>query len=217
MSNSLTTQLIVDGPRNTVIKVFGQVDTSDIAATGTIGGSGFTTTIGSNVVTFAAGALVPTLGQYVTFGDGTTTFNAGTYITGIVSATQITVSNVAKAANAAAAITITGTAGSIVLVDPAQLVGIDFSGTVKAAKFRIETIQFSIEDLLAVNLLWEATTNIVAESLTGRGNIKTHPFGGVPNNAGAGRTGKLLLNTQGWVAAAILSFTLTLELIKEQT
>jgi len=37
------------------------------------------------------------------------------------------------------------------------------------------------------------------------------------NNAGAGVTGKILLSTQGWVVAAILSFTLELELIKTQT
>lgn len=137
MANTITTQVIVDGPRNTILKVSGRLDTSDLAAT--------------------------------------------------------------------------------TIADPALLAGIDNTGTVKAAKFRIAEMTYNIEDTLAVILAWDATTAVVAEELVGRGKLGAKHYGGIPNNAGTGRTGKLLLSTQGWVASAVLSFSLTLELIKEQT
>ena len=215
MSNVITTQLLVDGPKNVVIKVDGVVDTSDIAVTGTIGASGFTTTIGSRTVTFVAGALVPTLGQYLTFGDGTTTFLAGTYITAINSATSITVSRAALATNAAAAVTITGTTGNVVLIDPAFLSLVN-SDNLLASRLRIDKINFDVEDLLVVNLLWEATANVSIWHLAGRGKFEpVKRFGGLSTNAGAGATGRILLSTQGWSASAVLSFSMTIELTKQ--
>ncbi len=213
MANALYTQTLVDGPRNLVIKVDGYLDTSDVAATGQIGASGFTTTIGSNVITFVAGALVPTVGQYVTFSDGTTTFNAGTYITTINSATSITVNNVAKATNAAAAITITGTVGAVVLVDPAQLSAIDQFRS--CANVRIDRLIYTVEEGLAVTLWWEATANTRIIDLFKAGRQELHNFGGIVNNAGAGKTGKLLLTTEGWTAGKLLEFTVTIELVKQ--
>lgn len=215
MSNVLTVQTLVDGPKNVVLKIDGVCDTSDMAATGQIGASGFTTTTGSKTITFVAGALVPTLGQYLTFSDGTTTFNSGTYITAINSSTSITVNNAAKATNAAAAITITGTAGNVVLVDPALLSNVQDWGD-QATKLRIDRINFDVEDLLSVNLAWEATTNVSIWHLVGRGKFEpTKKFGGLTNNAGTGITGRILLATQGWSASANLSFSIVLECTKQ--
>jgi len=138
MANIVTTEVILDGPRNAVIKVTGVLDTSDLAST--------------------------------------------------------------------------------TVIDPATLTGIDLSGTVKAAKFRVKELNYNVEDLLAVYLTWEATTPVVFERLVGRGKIESKRYGGLTNTAAvAGRTGKLLMTTQGWVAAAILSFTLVFEIVKEQT
>lgn len=139
MANTVTTQVILDGPRNAVIKVTGFVDTSNLAST--------------------------------------------------------------------------------TIIDPALLAGIDNTGTIKAAKFRILELNYNIEDLLTAILTWDATTPVVFDSgLAGRGKIEGKRYGGLTNNAAtAGRTGKLLLTTQGWTAGAILSFTLVFEIIKEQT
>lgn len=212
MANSTTVQLLVDGPGNCVVKIEGVLDTSDLAATGQIGASGFTTTLGSRTIVFVAGALVPMVGQFLTFSDTTTTFNAGTYVTSIVSATSVIVNNPAKAINAAAAITITGTAGSVVLVDPALLSNI--WETQVTSRLTITKLIHNIEDLLSVNLFWDATTPVRIEELTGRGKGDYHRFGGLVNNAGAGVNGRILISTQGWVATTTLSFSLILELKK---
>lgn len=215
MANVITSQVLTDGQKNVTIKVDALIDTSDVAATGQIGASGFTTTIGSKTITFVAGALVPTLGQYLTFSDGTTTFPAGTYITSIISATSITVNNAATATNAAAAITITGTAGAVVLLDPAQLSAVANSGQL-ASKLRIDKVVYDVEDLLAVNLFWEATTNVRIWQLVGRGKIEADKkWGGIQNNAGTGVTGKIVLTTQGWSTSALLSFSMIIECTKQ--
>ena len=136
MANDLQTQVILDGPRNVVIKVTGVLDTSDLANT--------------------------------------------------------------------------------VIADPATLTGIDNTGTLKAAKLRLKEIGFAVEDGLTVNLLWDATTPLLMTTWNGRGDRCYDDFGGLPNNAGVGVNGKVLLNTEGWTAG-IKSFTLVLRFIKTQT
>ena len=104
---------------------------------------------------------------------------------------------------------------STVIVDPSTLQGMDNTGTVKALDLIIERIQFSVEDLLECRLAWDATTPQRIVELQGRGTEKYERFGGLTNNSGAGRTGKILLSTQGW--AGNLSFTLLLTLKKQGT
>ena len=210
MANITTQQLLVDGPRNVVLKLSGIVDTSDVSVTGTIGASGFTTTTGSKTVSFVAGALVPTVGQFLTFGDTAATFVAGTYVTSIISATSITVSTAALKDNAAAAVTITGTTGSVVLLDPSKLSGVDCDGTLPT-RLIIDHIDFNVEAGLTVNLYWDATAPTFIHSLVNSGDdLDYKHFGGLWNNAGAGITGRILYNTQGWSASAILSYTVVL-------
>jgi hypothetical protein len=212
--NVVTTQVLVDGPRNVVVKFEGVLDTADVAQTGTVGASGFTTTTGLKTIAFVAGALVPTLGQYLTFGDTAATFVAGTYVTGITDATHITVSNAALKDNAAAAVTITGTAGAIVVVDPATLDYLVDSTKTRCSKLRIDKIIHNVEDLLSVNLFWEATANVRIEELVGRGKGDYFRFGGLQNNAGAGITGKIVATTEGWTSG-IKSFSIILQLVKQ--
>ncbi len=76
----------------------------------------------------------------------------------------------------------------------------------------IKKIEYDIEDSLAVNLYWDATADQLMTSLVGRGKLKFDPP--MNNNAGAGKTGKLQYSTTGWVASAVLSFTVTLYCIK---
>lgn len=137
MANVTSTQILLDGPRNVVVKIEGVLDTSDLAAQ--------------------------------------------------------------------------------VLLDPATLVGIDYTLAVKAAKLRINKIQFNVEDGLAVNLLWDATVPVRIGEYTGRGEQCYFNFGGLANNAGAGVNGRILVSTQGASAGPVLSFTVVLECIKTQT
>ena len=137
MANSTTTQILLDGPRNVVVKFEGVLDTSDLAST--------------------------------------------------------------------------------VVLDPATLQGIDFSGKVKAKDLQIMEVQFVVEDLLSVNLFWDATTPVRIEEFVGRGRSKYRDFGGLINNAGAGVTGKITATTQGWTAGAVLSFSLVITCIKTAT
>ena len=214
--NVITKQILVDGPRNVVVKLTGIIDTSDVAATGQIGASGFTTTAGSPNITFVAGALLPTLGQYVTFSDSAATFVAGTYITAITDATHIVVSTNALKGNAAAAVTITGTAGAVVVLDPAKLSPIDNAFGTLATQVRIDKVSYNVEASLGVRFYWEATANVQAFEIVNSGDdIEAGTYGGIQNNAGAGKTGKLVMTTQGWASSAVLSYTVILECVKQ--
>ena len=104
--------------------------------------------------------------------------------------------------------------GSTVVIDPAALSAMDINN-VKASQLRIDRIIFDVEDLLDVQLFWDATTPVRIWNLVGRGKIDARSYGGLQNNAGAGKTGKITMTTQGWTASATLSFTLTLELVKQ--
>ncbi len=103
---------------------------------------------------------------------------------------------------------------SMTVVDPALLGGIDNTGTLKATTLRINKILHNIEDGLSVNLFWDATTPVSIEELTGRANPCYEDFGGLLNNSGAGRTGKITATTEGWTG--IKSFSLILEMVKAQ-
>ena len=75
---------------------------------------------------------------------------------------------------------------------------------------------YDIEDLLTVNLLWNgASADTVIWDLAGRGKVDAWRFGGLQNNAGTGKTGKITATTQGWTSGATLSFTIILELVKQ--
>ena len=106
---------------------------------------------------------------------------------------------------------------STVAVDPSTLAGMDNTGLVKALDLIVDRIQFSVEDTLEVRLAWDATTPVRMVELQGRGTEKYERFGGLYNNSGAGRTGKILISTEGWAAAKILSFTIILTLKKQGT
>lgn len=142
MANAVTTQVMVDGPRNAVVKITGILDTSDVAY--------------------------------------------------------------------------------VALINPLTLEGIDNTGALKAATFRVKGLTYSIQDLLEVRLWWDATTPILMEALVGRGTMPNaiSEYGGLTNAAlfptpAAGVTGQIGLSTNGW--AGVLSFTLILELIKVQS
>ena len=106
-------------------------------------------------------------------------------------------------------------ASTTVLADPALLSDIGPYAGRKATQLRVKQIIFDVEDTLDVRLYWDATTPVLFEDLVGRGINDYHNVGGLQNNSGAGKTGKIMIQTQGWVAATILEFTLTLYLGKQ--
>lgn len=65
-----------------------------------------------------------------------------------------------------------------------------------------------------VDLLWDASTNVHAISLTsdGAGYLDFSSFGGLPNTAGSGKTGDILITTRGH--SNLDTYTIILELQK---
>ena len=78
--------------------------------------------------------------------------------------------------------------------------------------FRIKKIEYDIQDM-SVTLLWGATANVQIGTYKGFGKVDAYEYGGINNNAAAtGKTGDILLTTNG--ASAGSSYTITLELVK---
>ena len=67
---------------------------------------------------------------------------------------------------------------------------------------------------MEVRILWDATTDVLAWMLPTNSNylMDLSSFGGIPNNAGAGKTGDVLFTTTN--AAAGDMYTIVLECIK---
>ena len=219
MANSVSLTTLVDGPKHYGVKFEGVLDTSNIAATGTLGTAATgATTLGSTTISFTAGGLQPLQGQYVT-GTG---IPANAYIVSFTTTTAIL--NVPATATGAS-LTFTLVAGNVVIADPAIVSNIDPALGTKPTRFTLNKItQYNIEDLLSVNLFWDATTPVRIEELVGRGKANYQMVGGIKNTAGtydangnftgaAGFTGRVVANTEGW-SAGILSFSLVLEFKK---
>lgn len=78
------------------------------------------------------------------------------------------------------------------------------------SRVTIQRIVYDVEDTLTVNLYWDATADVPIARLVGRGEIDQIKYSGMPNNAGAGITGKVQYDTQGWSASAVLAATFTI-------
>lgn len=77
---------------------------------------------------------------------------------------------------------------------------------------RIAKVDFDIVGMRVI-LAWHATSNVTALVLQGAADhFDLSCFGGITNNAGAGKDGKLLLTTGGQTLGA--SYSIILELVK---
>ena len=83
-------------------------------------------------------------------------------------------------------------------------------------QLRIDHIDYSISDQLEVQLWWDATTDVIIMPLAGRGRMSFWNFGGLINNAGAGKTGDILIKTTGWTSGTQV-FSIVLECVKQGT
>jgi hypothetical protein len=100
-------------------------------------------------------------------------------------------------------------------IDPSSFVDNDTgSGVLTATTVRIDHIDYSLTDQIEVQLQWDATTPVVALPVAGRGRMSFWNFGGLQNNAGAGKTGKLLIQTTGWTSGTQV-FSIVLECKKQ--
>ena len=102
------------------------------------------------------------------------------------------------------------------LLDPATLTSVNTSGlnSQKAETLAIKKVTFDIEDGLAVNLYWDADSDVPIWRFTGRAMANAEFIGFLQNNAGAGKTGKILYDTDGY-SSGVLSFSLLIECIKQ--
>lgn len=102
------------------------------------------------------------------------------------------------------------------LIDPALVAAVNASGlnSQQPARVAIKKVNYDIEDGLAVNLYWDATTDVPIWRFTGRGCVDAKHFGFLQNNAGAGVNGKVLYDTDGY-SSGVLSFSLIIECIKQ--
>jgi hypothetical protein len=79
---------------------------------------------------------------------------------------------------------------------------------------RIDHIDYSVSDQLEVQLWWDATSDVIILPLAGRGRMSFWNFGGLVNNAGAGKTGDVLIKTTGYTSG-IQVFSIILECVKQ--
>lgn len=79
------------------------------------------------------------------------------------------------------------------------------------SKVTIQRIHYCVNGMVAT-LLWDATTDARIVELAGDGTLDFTSFGGLPNNAGAGVTGDILLTTTG--ASLGDSYSIILEMTK---
>ena len=104
------------------------------------------------------------------------------------------------------------------LIDPALVAAVNASGlnSQQPTKVAIKKVTYDIEDGLAVNLYWDATADVPIWRFVGRGFVMGDHVGFLQNNAGAGVTGKVLYDTDGYSSGS-LSFSLLIECIKQWT
>ena len=102
------------------------------------------------------------------------------------------------------------------LIDPALVAAVNASGlnSQQPTKVAIKKVTYDIEDGLAVNLYWDATADVPIWRFVGRGFVMGEHIGFLQNNAGAGVTGKVLYDTDGYSSGS-LSFSLLIECIKQ--
>ena len=106
----------------------------------------------------------------------------------------------------------TGAAGGeSATLDITTLAPIDSSRGTKATRLNLKCIDFDASG--SVDIEWEATANVLAWRF-GPGTAQDfnfEKFGGIPNNAGAGRTGNVIVST----AAASAPFSVILHFVKQ--
>jgi hypothetical protein len=94
----------------------------------------------------------------------------------------------------------TSDVSSTLVLDPSAL----YATNPPTNQLRIDEIQYSVQDGWFVSLFWDATTQKRIIDLVGRGTFLIgSPFGGLQNNAGTGKTGKINMTTTGYTSGTM--------------
>lgn len=99
--------------------------------------------------------------------------------------------------------------GESATLDISTLAPIDTARGLAAQRLKLKCLWFNAQGEVSID--WDATANVLAW-MFGPGlaqDFNFHSFGGIPNNAGAGRTGNVIVSTaaDNVSFAAILHFT----------
>ena len=83
-------------------------------------------------------------------------------------------------------------------------------------QYRIDRLEWSISDPIVLRLLWAASTPVRVVELAGRGFFWFgQSYGGLQNNAGAGKTGVISALTTGYVASSLVAGSVILRCVKQ--
>lgn len=110
----------------------------------------------------------------------------------------------------------TSNASLATLLDPATLASVNAStmNPQKASTLAIESVTFDIQDGLVVGLYWDATTDVPIWYFSGRDKMNMEFTNFLQNDAGAGKTGKILYDTLGYTSGTA-TFSLVVQCIKQ--
>lgn len=102
------------------------------------------------------------------------------------------------------------------LLDPATLADVNAStlSPQKATTLAIESVTFDIQDGLIVGLYWDADTDVPIWYFSGRDKMNMEFTTFLQNNAGTGKTGKILFDTSGYTSGTMY-FTMVVQCIKQ--
>ena len=85
-------------------------------------------------------------------------------------------------------------------------------GSSVSTDIRISQVWYSV-DGMNVDILWNASTNVLALSLFSDGHLDFRSFGGLQNNAASGRDGDILFSTRNHSSGD--TYSIILELTKK--
>ena len=110
----------------------------------------------------------------------------------------------------------TSNASLATLLDPATLASVNAStmNPQKATSLAIESVTFDIQDGLVLGLYWDADVDVPIWYFSGRDKMNMEFTGFLQNNAGTGKTGKILYDTLGYTTGT-LTFTIVVQCIKQ--
>ncbi len=102
---------------------------------------------------------------------------------------------------------------AVAKVDASALQGMGGpTGSSVSTDIRISQVWYSV-DGMNIDLLWNATTNVLALSLFSDGHLDFRSFGGLQNNAGSGVNGDILFTTRNHSSGD--TYSIILELTKK--
>jgi hypothetical protein len=110
----------------------------------------------------------------------------------------------------------TSNAALATLLDPATLASVNAStmNPQKATSLAIESVVFDIQDGCIVGLYWDADVDVPIWYFSGRDKMNMEFTGFLQNNAGTGKTGKILYDTAGYTTGTQY-FTMVIQCIKQ--